>query len=191
MPLGWFKKKEEEPTAVKPPAPPPTVVPSAAPPARPKSLSIGRLLREDMIVQPPSGLDKDGLVAFLVKTLCEKAGLGAPEPFLAKVLEREGGISTTLDTGLAVPHARMDGLVDIAAILGLIPGGLPDPKQTDLTIRAVFLFFSPNRQEAFTQHLHLLRGVSTLFQPGFIEAALRDPSPAAVLKLIRDKESAP
>ena len=191
MPLGWFKKKEEEPTAVKPAVPAPSVPPAAsAPSPRPKALSIGRLLREDLILQPPAGLDKDGLVAFLVKTLCEKAGLGAPEPFLAKVLEREGGISTTLDTGLAVPHARMDGLPEIVAVLGLIPAGLPDPKQTDLTIRAVFLFFSPNRQEAFTQHLHLLRGVSTLFQPAFIEAALRDPSPAAVLKLIRDKESA-
>ncbi|MBI2363280.1 MAG: hypothetical protein HYV15_07870, partial [Elusimicrobia bacterium] len=84
---------------------------------------------------------------------------------------------------------RMDNLAEIAAILGIVPGGLPDPKQTDLSIRAVFLFFSPNRQEAFTQHLHLLRGVSTLFQPALIEAITRDPAPASVIKAIRDKEA--
>ncbi|MDE2291618.1 MAG: PTS sugar transporter subunit IIA, partial [Elusimicrobia bacterium] len=129
------------------------------------------------------------LIGALVKELCSKASLGDPAPFLARVLEREQGISTTLDTGLAVPHARMDGISDIAAILGLVPQGLPDPKQPDLVIRAVFLFFSPNRQEAFTQHLHLLRGVSTLFQPPLIEALLGDPSPAAAMRAIRAREN--
>lgn len=187
MALGWFNKKKEE----NPPAPSaaPSVPVSVPTPAR-KALSIGRILSEDLVVIPPAGLDKDGLIAFLVKELCSKAGLGAPEPFLAKVLEREQGISTTLDTGLAVPHARMDNLPEICAVLGLVPQGLPDPKHPDLAIRAVFLFFSPNRQEAFTQHLHLLRGVSQLFQPALIDAILRDPAPAAVVKAIRDKEAA-
>ncbi|MBI3299184.1 MAG: PTS sugar transporter subunit IIA [Elusimicrobia bacterium] len=186
MPLGWFKKKDAEPAA---PTPAPVATPPPSVPAARKVVSIGKLLREDLIVIPPPGLDKDGLIAFLVKELCAKAALGAPEPFLAKVLEREQGISTTLDTGLAVPHARMDGLADIAAVLGLVPAGLPDPKQPDLSIKAMFLFFSPNRQDAFTQHLHLLRGVSTLFQHGLIDALLRDPSPAAALKVIRGREA--
>lgn len=187
MPLGWFKKKDAEPAPA--PAPAPAAPAPVAPPPPRKALSIGRILREDLVVVPPPGLDKDGLIAFLVKDLCAKAGLGAPEGFLAKVLEREQGISTTLDTGLAVPHARMDNLPEICAVLGLVPSGLKDPKHPDLSIRAVFLFFSPNRQEAFTQHLHLLRGVSTLFQPALIDAILADPSPAAVLKAIRDKEA--
>lgn len=187
MSLGWFNKKKEAVPASPTPAPAPTATP--APVAARKSLSIGRLLREDLVVLPPAGLDKDGLIAFLAKELCAKAGLGDHAPYLAKVLEREQGISTTLDTGLAVPHARMDNLPDICAVLGLVPQGLPDPKQADLTIRAVFLFFSPNRQEAFTQHLHLLRGVSTLFQPALIDAILRDPAPASVIKAIRDKEA--
>lgn len=189
MALGWFKKKVEEPVITPAPFPPPLPPPAVGVPAARKVQPIGRLLREDLIIGVPQGLDKDALIALLVKDLCAKASLGAPEGFLAKVLEREQGISTTLDTGLAVPHARMDGIADIAAILGLLPEGLPDPKDPDLSIRAVFLFFSPNRQEAFTQHLHLLRGVSTLFQPAFIKSILSDPAPAAVLKLIRDKEA--
>lgn len=189
MALGWFNKKKEEQPAAPSAAPAPSVPVAVPSPAR-KALSIGRILREDLVVTPPAGLDKDGLIAFLVKELCAKAGLGAPEAYLAKVLEREQGISTTLDTGLAVPHARMDNLPEICAILGLVPQGLPDPKHPDLAIRAVFLFFSPNRQEAFTQHLHLLRGVSQLFQPALIDAILRDPAPAAVVKAIRDKEAA-
>ena len=73
-------------------------------------------------------------------------------------------------------------------MLALVPKGMPDPKQPDLIIRAMFLFFSPNRQEAFTQHLHLLRGVSSLFQPAFIDEVLKAPKPEAVLRLIASKE---
>lgn len=187
MALGWFRKKEEKtPPAAQPQAP-------AAPPPSPpvplaKNVSISRLLDETLIVPVPSGLTKEQLIEFLVTRLCERRGLGDPRPFLDKVLEREQGISTTLDTGLAVPHARMDNLKAIAAVLGLVPDGMPDPKQPDLVIRAMFLFFSPNRQEAFTQHLHLLRGVSALFQPAFIDELLKAASPAAALKLVAARE---
>jgi nitrogen PTS system EIIA component len=185
MALGWFGKKKGKP------APPPE--PSPAPPsgaALPKGVSISRLLTEDLILVAPEGLDKERLIELMARRLCEKRALGNAAPFLAKVLEREQGISTTLDTGLAVPHARMDALESVAAILGLVPQGMPDPKQPDLTIRAMFMFFSPNRQDAFTQHLHLLRGVSALFQGGFIDELLRHPSPPEVLRLIRSKEQA-
>ena len=150
-------------------------------------MSIGRLRRDRW--SSPAGSTRTAS-SLSRQRPCAKTGLGPHESFLAKVLEREQGISTTLDTGLAVPHARMDNLPDICAVLGLVPQGLRDPKQADLTIRAVFLFFSPNRQEAFTQHLHLLRGVSQLFQPELIDAILRDPAPDAVLAAIRDKEAA-
>ena len=186
MALGWFGKKKGKP-ASQPPQSAPAAAPSAA---SPKGVSVSRLLDEDLVLLAPEGVDKERLIELMANRLCEKRKLGNPAPFLAKVLEREQGISTTLDTGLAVPHARMDGLESVAAILGLAPKGMPDPKQPDLTIRAMFMFFSPNRPDAFTQHLHLLRGVSALFQGGFIDELLRHPSPPEVLRLIRSKEQA-
>ncbi|HVE13065.1 MAG TPA: PTS sugar transporter subunit IIA [Elusimicrobiota bacterium] len=179
--MPWFQRKKASGT----PGEPPAAQPAAAPA---QTLSISRLLSEDLILAAPVGADKDKFMEALARRLCEKRKLGSPAPFLAKVHEREQGISTTLDTGLSMPHARMDNLEGIAAVLGLVPQGMPDPKQPDLTIRAMFMFFSPNRQEAFTQHLHLLRGVSALFQAAFIEDMLKDPKPEAVLALIRSKE---
>jgi PTS system nitrogen regulatory IIA component len=185
MTLGWFKKKLDKHAKTPSPTPPS----SSAHPVLPKGLSVGKLLNEHLVVVPTQQ-DKDQMIEFLVRRLCQVRSLGDPYPFLAKILEREQGISTTLDTGLAVPHARMEALSGIAAVLGLVPHGLPDPKQPDLVIRAMFLFFSPNRQEAFTQHLHLLRAVSALFQPAFIEEILRNPVASVVLSLIRAKETA-
>lgn len=184
MVLGWFKKDEDKAPSSKQAPPSGTAGSSVGT----KRVSVSLLLRDDLIIVSPPELDKDGLVKLLAEHLCSKLSLGDPAPYLAKVLEREQGISTTLDTGLAVPHARMDGLDRIVASLGLVPDGMTDPKQPDLVIRAMFLFFSPNRQESFTQHLHLLRGVSSLMQPAFIDEVLRDPSGPSVLKLIRKKE---
>lgn len=184
MALGWFKKEDGESSAAK-------AQKSSDGPANvsTKAGPISRLLADELVVVVPKDLGKEQLVEMLVRRLCEHRSLGDPGPFLAKVLEREQGISTTLDTGLAVPHARMDGLESIVAILGLVPHGLQDPKAPDLVIRAMFLFFSPNRQEVFTQHLHLLRGVSALFQPDFIDVMLSAQSGAEAVRLIRVKES--
>ena len=103
-------------------------------------------------------------------------------------LEREQGISTTLDTGLSLPHARMDGIDGILAGMSILKTPIPDPKQADLTIRVVFLFFSPNKPEAFPLHLQLLRGVSSLFQPALIDQLTSAAGPAAALELVKKIE---
>jgi nitrogen PTS system EIIA component len=155
---------------------------------RPNKIKISKLLTEDVILCAPAGIDKDALIELLVSRLCESRGLGAPQGFLAKVLEREQGISTTLDTGLSMPHARMDSIKNLVAALALVPQGIVDPKASDLTIKLMFLFFSSNRSELLPLHLQLLRGVSSLFQPALIER-LASADPKAVLDIIRDAEA--
>lgn len=134
----------------------------------------------------PEGKSKDEILESLVHRLCEKKGLDA-KSFLAKAIEREKGISTTLDTGLSLPHGRMDSLDKIVAALAIIPGGVTDPKQADLTIRLMFLFYSPNKQESFPLHLQLMRGIASLFQAPLIDELSRS-SASAALELIRKAE---
>lgn len=167
--MAWFQKKTETEGA------------------RPRAAgaAIHELLNEKAIVFPPAGVDKPGLLELLAQAACAAHGLGDHQPFLARVREREEGISTTLDTGLSLPHARIDGLAQIVAGLAILPAGVPDPKQPDLKIRAMFMFFSPNRQDAFTLHLQLLRAVSTLFQPPLIEDLVKLKTPADVLERLR------
>jgi PTS system nitrogen regulatory IIA component len=152
------------------------------------SVRLGSLLSEDLVVWLPEGKTKEQLIALLIERLCRARKLGDPARYLGKVIEREQGMSTTNDTGLSIPHARVEDIDSIKAVLGLLPVGLPDPKQPDTQIRAMCVFFSPLRQEAFQQHLLLLRSVSALFQPGFIDDLLSRKTPAEVLKLIHARE---
>jgi PTS system nitrogen regulatory IIA component len=177
--MSWFQKKADVPSAV------PKTGPSS--PAS-KGLKIGPLLSEDVILFPSSGTDKAAILKDLVGAVCRKAGLDDPGRFLAKADEREQGISTTLDTGLSLPHARMDGIDGILAGMAVLKTSIPDPKQPDLPIRVIFLFFSPNKQEAFPLHLQLLRAVSSLFQPALIDKLTAAAGPAEALALVRQLE---
>jgi PTS system nitrogen regulatory IIA component len=177
--MSWFQKKSDGPTAV-----PKTGPASGAA----KGLKIGPLLSEDVILFPPSGMDKSAILSALTAAVCRKAGIPDAAPFTAKAEEREQGISTTLDTGLSLPHARMDGIDVILAGMAVLKTPIPDPKQPDLSIRVVFLFFSPNKQEAFPLHLQLLRGVSSLFQPALIDKLTAAAGPAEALALVRKLE---
>lgn len=182
--MGWFQKKSPSDT------PADTAKTSPATAGRPsKSLKVAPLLAEDVVLLPGEGMDKNAVLDRLASAVCRKAGFADHLPFLNKVLERETGISTTLDTGLSLPHARMDGIPSILAGIALMRKPIPDPKQPDLPIRVLFLFFSPNKPEAFPLHLQLLRGVSSLFQPAVIDQLCAAPTPAAALELIKKLEA--
>ena len=179
--MSWFQKKSSEPSSESP---------KTAPPARVmKGLKVSSILAEDTILFPAEGMDKAAVLQALADAVCGKAGIADPSVFLSKVLEREQGISTTLDTGLSLPHARMDGIATILAGMAILKTPISDPKQADLSIRVMFLFFSPNKQEAFPLHLQLLRGVSSLFQPALIDQLTASSGPAAALELVKKLEA--
>jgi len=169
--MAWFQKKEPG---------------SGARPAA--AIRVHELLVERSIVFPEAGLPKPAVLELLVRQTCAAHDLGDAAPFLERAREREQGISTTLDSGLSLPHARVDGLDEIAAGLALLPHGLQDPQHPEIPIRAMFLFFSPNRQDAFTRHLQVLRGVSTLFQAPLIAELCGLKTPALALERLAAAE---
>ncbi|MDE2511729.1 MAG: PTS sugar transporter subunit IIA [Elusimicrobia bacterium] len=178
--MSWFQKKAPESSATSK---------KTGPASRaPKGLKVAPLLSEAVILYPPAGQDKNAVLQELCAAVCRKAGIANSDAFLAKANEREQGISTTLDTGLSLPHARMDGIDGILAGMAVLKTPIPDPKQADLSIRVVFLFFSPNKPEAFPLHLQLLRGVSSLFQPDLIDQLTSASGPAAALDMVKKIE---
>lgn len=179
--MSWFQKKSEA-----------VPTPDASKPASSRAsnaMKISALLGEETVLFPAEGQDKAAVLEALVSAVCRRAHISDFSSFLAKVLEREQGISTTLDTGLSLPHARMDSIDGILAGMAVLKKPLPDPKQRDLSIRVVFLFFSPNKKDAFGLHLQLLRGVSSLFQPALIDQLTAASGPAAALELVGKLEA--
>ena len=143
-------------------------------------INLGGLISAPRVLVAPEGLDKEGLIETLVRMACRQCPRLDPAEVTAQVLEREKGISTTLDTGLAIPHARVEELDDFAAALAVLPSPVMDC-QHNKPIRAMFLFLSPAKPAFFQKHLQVLAALAETFQPDFIQEllALKDPQAVA------------
>ena len=142
-------------------------------------INLGRLITAQRVLVAPEGLDKDGLIETLVRMACRQCPRLDPAEVTAQVLEREKGISTTLDTGLAIPHARVEGLDDFVAALAVLPVPVSEERHNK-SIRVMFLFLSPDKPAFFQKHLQVLAALAETFQPGFIQELLTLNDPQAV-----------
>jgi PTS system nitrogen regulatory IIA component len=81
-------------------------------------------------------------------------------PFYHAVLNREFLASTDLETGMALPHARLPGLKDLAFAFGRSDEPLVWGTRGSRTVRLVFLFAVPATDS--TQYLLLISGLARL-----------------------------
>lgn len=142
------------------PSPPPA-------PTRPK---LGEILTSARIRLWNDPVSKEQLLRELV----EAATAGEPGAqavvVLRKLAEREAQGSTFLNEGVALPHARVEGLTRPLVALGLTHAGVLDAP-TEKPIEAVFLMLSPEDQA--TNHLQLLAAAGRLLQNRDLRKQLR------------------
>ena len=112
-------------------------------------------------------ITKKELVEKLVRAICKKNPSLNAEDMLAAVLKREEGISTTLESALSIPHARVEDLDTFLGALAVMPNPIED--DYGLPIKVMFLFFSPAGQPYFAKHLKLLAHLAEQFTPEFVQ----------------------
>ncbi len=113
--------------------------------------------------------------------------LSDPSAALKAILAREELGSTIIAPGLALPHARLDGLKSLKAAIGICPSGVHDPHEGGSSIRVYVLFLGP--ADNMKEHLAFLANVSALFQTkGILDKLTKLASPAGALQAIRQAE---
>lgn len=145
------------------------------------TLDLSALLSPAQIYIVPPGQTKQAVIRRLVELICHAEPALGPEEVLREVLRREEGISTTLDTGLSIPHARLEEIADFKAALAVFPTPLPDPVNPHHTIKAMFLFLSPSKPEFFQRHLQILAALAQTFKPEFMDELAQLQMPQDVL----------
>jgi PTS system nitrogen regulatory IIA component len=124
------------------------------------------VLNEKRVFILKDNISKKDLVAKLVNAICDDLPGIDREDMLNAVAKREQGISTTLDTGLSIPHARIEDLEDFQAAVAVLPGGIND--EFGLKIKVMFLFLSPAGPAFFSRHLKLLASLAEKLNAQFI-----------------------
>lgn len=102
------------------------------------------------------------------------------------VLERERAMSTYLGGGLAVPHARVEGIEKPAVILIRSESGVPVKGRAD---RAHLIFVLLTPAGAPRSQVRLLARICKLVESGYVADHLRQaPTAAEVLELVKAAE---
>ncbi|HKP96985.1 MAG TPA: PTS sugar transporter subunit IIA [Fibrobacteria bacterium] len=143
-------------------------------------------LEPDRILIWDEPLTKFQAMKALVRTLKGESGFTG-EVLLEKLLERENQGSTFLNEGVALPHARMEGLDAPMVALGICRNGILDAF-TEMPIEAVFLLFTP--KEGHRSHLQLLAVTGRLMQNRPLRNRLRQESaPAGIFEILKESEN--
>ncbi len=142
-----------------------------------KPIRVADYLSEKTIYFIPPRLPKNEIFQKLVHCLPLPDHAAA----LNAILEREKAGNTVLESKIAIPHARLQGIGGIQAALGICQEPLQDP------LRIYVLFLSPSNDTK--THLLFLASVGSLFQTEDLAAALSKLTDAKdVLKKIQEVE---
>lgn len=146
-------------------------------------LDLSRYILPSCAIVHLSGTTKEEVIRELVASLQRAGRINDHDTVLADVLEREQTVSTGMEKGIAIPHARTGGVNGIAVAVGLSPAGIDFQALDGLPARLIFLIASSPDDRG--PHLQLLAAIAKrLRDDKRREAALAATNPGQLVKAI-------
>lgn len=126
--------------------------------------------------------DKNAILRLLAERFAEVYGL-EPSHVLERIEERERLGSTGFGRGVAIPHARIDGLGRPVAVFLRLDAPVAFEAADGMPVDIVFGLLSPENSGA--THLHALAAISRLMRDERVHEALSDaPNQEALYGLL-------
>jgi Kef-type K+ transport system membrane component KefB/mannitol/fructose-specific phosphotransferase system IIA component (Ntr-type) len=132
------------------------------------------------------GQTKEQIITEMVDLLAAQGRLPDRDMVLADVFERERTMETGMEHGVALPHAKTDGVNCLEVALGIKKEGIDFGAIDGEKSRLFILIVSP--KNATGPHISFLAGMSALLiDEDFCEELINAASPDHVLELLRTK----
>lgn len=154
-------------------------------------MKLSELLQEGLVVLPLEAGDKWQAIESLCARAAEVSGWSAArrEAVHQALVVRERSMTTGMENGIAIPHAAVDGLPDVIAVLGLARDGVPFDALDDLPARIVVCLVIPRDRKLL--HIRTLAEIAKLLSRPAVRVRLLDCGSAEdALAVIRDEEAA-
>lgn len=87
-------------------------------------MKLKNVLNEDMISIDLKGTEKQEIIEELLDILMRSGKVKDRDEALKALLEREEKMSTGIQYGVAIPHAKVAGVTELAACIGIKPEGV-------------------------------------------------------------------
>lgn len=153
-------------------------------------MNIGELLDRTAISARVSAANKKKALAVIAEIAARNFGL-EPGNVLDALIEREAAGSTGVGHGVAVPHARLEGLQRMRGVFVRLEQPVEFQSVDDQPVDLLFALFAP--KNAGAEHLRALARVSRLLRQGELREQLRKARSADAVHalLVQDVSARP
>ncbi|MCK5598458.1 PTS sugar transporter subunit IIA [bacterium] len=91
--------------------------------------------------------DKFDLITRFAARTCKLADIPGEAVFIEELLNRERQLSTGIGLGIAIPHARIDGIDDFILSIARVKEGIPFESIDNKPVKALFLIAAPRSRQ--------------------------------------------
>lgn len=151
-------------------------------------MEIGHLLRRDAVAMRVSAGSKRQALQGLAEIASRSLGLPAPV-ILEALLEREQAGSTGVGQGVAVPHAKLEGLDRMVGVFVRLETPVPFDAVDERPVDLLFALLAP--PEGGVEHLRALAKVSRLLRQNELREQLRQARSADTIYALLSRRAEP
>lgn len=151
-------------------------------------MDIAQLLATDGVVLRSGASSKRQALHTVADTAARVLGLNENR-VLESLLEREALGSTGLGSGVAVPHARVEGLERIVAVFVRLDTPVAYDAVDDRPVDLIFALFAPPSDGA--EHLRALAAASRALRSSEMRQQLRQAHTADAIRALFVRDTAP
>lgn len=145
------------------------------------------LLNEDTITISLSNKDKQGVIEELLALALKTGKITDRSMALKAILDRENLMSTGLERGVAVPHAKSKAVDELTMALGISSEGIDFQSADGKPSHLFFLLLAP--ESAAGPNVKVLAQIARLTNdPSLCEALKKASSSQEVMEIIKDAE---
>lgn len=150
-------------------------------------MRLSNLLSEETITISMSHRDKQGLIEELLDLAMKAGKITDRTAALKAVIDRENLMSTGLERGIAVPHAKSPAVSDLTMSMGISREGIDFQAADGKPSHLFFFLLAP--EAAAGPNVQILAQIARLTNdPAFCQALKDAATPKEVLEIIQDAE---
>jgi PTS system nitrogen regulatory IIA component len=123
-------------------------------------VKIQDILPKNAVLPDLKATDKRELITQMAHFLTSLYNLKDPAVITERILNRESSVSTGIGFGIAIPHARVDGIERVYLIIGRCIEGVEFNAIDESPVHILFMMISPSNTSA--EHTALLLAISKI-----------------------------
>lgn len=153
-------------------------------------MELHELMKEECILLDIEETDKEKALTKIVSALAAQSLLRDSAEVERAILARERLMSTGVGSGIAIPHAKTDGVSNIVIAMATSKEGIKFKSPDKRDVKVIFMLIVP--KEAVAENLKILTLIAKILRGNnrLIDDILSQTSEKAVIELIAKEEKA-